>query len=63
MVTTIRLPDELHKQLKTEAEVKGITFNAYVLMILWKEVKNDELKHSLATGDGERDSGSSGRQP
>lgn len=40
MVTTIRLPDELHKLLKAEAEARGITFNAYVLMILWKVVKN-----------------------
>ena len=35
MVTTIRLPEELHKKLKREAEQKGMTFNAYVLMLLW----------------------------
>ena len=31
MVTTIRLPDELHKALKAEAEKRGLTFN------LWKK--------------------------
>lgn len=35
MVTTIRLPDELHGKLKAEAERKGMTFNAYVLSLLW----------------------------
>ena len=35
MVTTIRLPEELHKKLKREAEQKGMTFNAYVLILLW----------------------------
>ena len=37
MVTTIRLPEELHQQLKKEAEAKGMTFNAYVLMLLWQK--------------------------
>lgn len=36
MVTTIRLPDELHKALKTEAKEKGLTLNAYLVSILWK---------------------------
>ena len=35
-VTTIRLPEELHRKLKREAKKKGLTFNAYVLGILWK---------------------------
>lgn len=39
MVTTIRIPDELHKKLKEEAEKKGMTFNGYVLGILWQGVK------------------------
>lgn len=39
MVTTIRLPEELHKRLKKEAEAKGMTFNAYVLMLLWQQEK------------------------
>ena len=35
MVTTIRLPDQLHEQLKEEAKKKGITLNAYIINILW----------------------------
>ena len=35
MVTTIRLPDKLHKQLKKEAKQKGMTLNAYIISILW----------------------------
>ena len=33
--TTLRLPDELHKKLKGQAERKGMTFNAYLLSVLW----------------------------
>lgn len=35
MVTTIRLPEELHKKLKEEARQKGMTLNAYIISILW----------------------------
>lgn len=42
--TTIRLPDELHKLLKAEAEKRGMTFNGYLLGILWEGVK----KHRVA---------------
>lgn len=35
MVTTIRLPDELHGKLKAQAERKGMTFNAYLISVLW----------------------------
>ena len=34
--TTIRLPLELHRKLKEEAEKKGLTLNAYILGILWE---------------------------
>ena len=34
--TTLRLPEELHAALKAEAKNKGMTFNGYVLSILWK---------------------------
>ena len=37
MVTTLRLPEELHKRLKREAALKGMTLNAYILMLLWTE--------------------------
>ena len=42
MVTTIRLPDKLHKKLKEEAKQKGMTLNAYIISILWrrKEERN-----------------------
>lgn len=36
MVTTIRVPDKLHQEIKKEAEKKGLTLNAYLLGILWE---------------------------
>lgn len=39
ITTTIRLPEELHKKLKAEAEKKGMTFNGYLLGILWNGIK------------------------
>lgn len=39
MVTTIRLPEELHSKLKRNAKKQGMTFNGYVLSILWKSVQ------------------------
>lgn len=36
MVTTIRLPDSLHRKLKEEAKDKGITLNCHILNILWE---------------------------
>ena len=39
MVTTIRLPEQLHKQLKEEAKQKGMTLNAYIISILWNRRK------------------------
>ena len=37
MVTTIRLPDELHRKLKEQAEKKGLTLNAYLVSLLTQE--------------------------
>lgn len=42
MVTTIRLPDSLHKELKKEAKDRGITFNCHILNILWEQVKGSK---------------------
>ena len=39
MVTTVCLPDELHRELKAEAAKKGLTFNAYLISILWTDKK------------------------
>ena len=39
MVTTIRLPDELHRKLKNEAKKKGMTLNALVVSLLWEWVR------------------------
>lgn len=36
VVTTIRLPKELHKKIKMAAEQQGMTLNGYLLSILWK---------------------------
>ncbi len=37
VVTTIRLPVELQEKLKAAAGARGMTWNAYVLTLLWKE--------------------------
>lgn len=42
MVTTIRLPDELHQKLKKRAEKRGMTFNGYLLEILWRKADEKE---------------------
>lgn len=34
--TTIRLPEELYQKLKKQAREKGMTFNAVVLIALWR---------------------------
>jgi len=34
--TTIRLPKELKEQLQREADRKGISFNAYLLLLIDK---------------------------
>lgn len=35
--TTIRLQEELYKELKRRAREKGISFNAIVITTLWKD--------------------------
>ena len=55
VVTTIRLPDSLHRELKKEAKDKGITFNCHVLNILWAQVKGsstDDLLVSKSVEEG-----------
>ncbi len=42
MVTTIRIPDELHKRLKAEAEKRGMTFNGYLLGVLWESFRKSK---------------------
>lgn len=38
MITTIRLPDELHRKLKVLAGERGLTFNAMVIVVLMEFV-------------------------
>ena len=37
MVTTIRMPDDLHGLLKQQAEQKGMTMNGYLVSVLWQQ--------------------------
>ena len=37
-ITTIRLPEALHSQLKTLAKAKGLTLNALIIQTLWNVV-------------------------
>lgn len=46
MVTTIRLPDELHKNLKEKAEKRGMTLNAYLISILWNQQSTENGEKS-----------------
>lgn len=39
MTTTIRMPEELHKALKERARQQGMTFNSYLMMILWIHIR------------------------
>lgn len=41
MVTTIRMPDELHQKIKKEAEKRGISFNAYVVSLMWEKAERE----------------------
>ena len=45
MITTIRLPDKLHEILKKHAGQKGMTFNSYILSVLWdiEECRLEEI--------------------
>lgn len=45
MVTTIRLPDVLHKRLKEEAKKRGMTLNAYIVSTLWETERLFRRKH------------------
>lgn len=40
--TTIRLPAELKEQLQQEAALKGISFNAYVLLLIDKGHRSEQ---------------------
>ncbi len=40
--TTLRLPEELYKSLKAEARKRGMTMNAYLISVLWKDVEKYE---------------------
>lgn len=46
MVTTIRIPDNLHKRLKVEAEKRGMTFNGYLLSMLWDSFRKEQKQGS-----------------
>lgn len=39
MVTTVRLPEELHRRIKESAQKKGLTVNAVVVSALWESVE------------------------
>lgn len=41
MVTTIRIPNELHQRIKMAAERQGMTLNGYLLSILWQYVEKE----------------------
>lgn len=45
MVTTIRLPEELHNKLKREAKKRGMTLNAYIVSTLWETERLFRCKH------------------
>lgn len=42
MQTTIRLTEELHRQIKKVAEERGISINAVVTLALWEYLKRKE---------------------
>lgn len=42
--TTLRLPNELHKQLAEEAERRGVTIKSIILEYLWEYVAEHNLQ-------------------
>ncbi|MCI8490449.1 MAG: hypothetical protein HFJ04_09475 [Lachnospiraceae bacterium] len=52
MVTTIRLPDGLHEELKRQAERKGMRFNAHVLSLLWDMQEGQPKKDETGENEG-----------
>lgn len=42
--TTLRLPDELYEVLRVEAKRRGMTMNAYLISVLWKNVERKNEK-------------------
>ena len=39
ITTQVRLPKNIHKQLKQEAEELGVSFNAHLLEVAWLGMK------------------------
>lgn len=36
--TTVRMPEELYRQLKEESRTRGISVNSLILAILWNTI-------------------------
>lgn len=45
--TTLRLPGELYEALRGEAKRRGMTMNAYLVSVLWKNVEKKNEKEEV----------------
>ena len=57
MVTTIRIPDDLHLKLKRIAEHRGMTLNGMLVGILWNASQEEERKETADYGRKYKDAG------
>lgn len=50
--TTLRLPERMYKVLKVEAKKRGMTMNAFVISVLWKNVEVNFGREVIGNDEG-----------
>lgn len=50
--TTFRLPEKMYEVLKVEAKKRGMTMNAFVISVLWKNVEVNFRREVIGDDEG-----------
>ncbi len=50
--TTLRLPEKMYEVLKVEAKKRGMTMNAFVISVLWKNVEVNFGREVIGDDEG-----------
>lgn len=45
--TQVRMPEELHKKVKKEADELGVSFNAHLMELVWLGMKVREIPYQV----------------